>query len=57
MVKEAPTVLFLRKLLRHIRNLFNPRAFKELEDLIQRCATVSYKIKFNFCPFHSLFIR
>jgi len=38
MVKEAPTVLFLRKLLRHIRNLINPRvAFKEPEDLIQHC--------------------
>ncbi len=23
--------------LRHIRNLINPRAFMELEDLIQRC--------------------
>jgi hypothetical protein len=36
-VKEAQTVLFLRKLPRHIRNLINPRAFKEPEDLIQRC--------------------
>jgi hypothetical protein len=35
--KEAQTVLFLRKLPRHIRNLINPRAFKEPEDLIQRC--------------------
>jgi hypothetical protein len=36
-VKEAQTVLFLHKLLRHIRNLINPRAFKEPEDFIQRC--------------------
>jgi hypothetical protein len=36
-VKEAQTVLFIRKLPRHIRNRINPRAFKELEDLIQRC--------------------
>jgi hypothetical protein len=36
-VKEAQTVLFIRKLARHIRNLINPRAFKEPEDLIQRC--------------------
>jgi hypothetical protein len=36
-VKEAQTVLFLCKLPRHIRNLINPRAFKEPEDLIQRC--------------------
>jgi hypothetical protein len=36
-VKEAQTVLFLRKLLRHIRNLINPRVFKEPEDLIQCC--------------------
>jgi hypothetical protein len=36
-VKEAQTVLFLRKLPRHFRNLINPRAFKEPEDLIQRC--------------------
>ncbi len=36
-VKEAQTVLFLRKLPRHIRNLINPRAFKEPEDLLQRC--------------------
>jgi hypothetical protein len=36
-VKEAQTVLFLRKLPRHIRNLINPRAFKETEDLTQRC--------------------
>jgi hypothetical protein len=36
-VKEAQTVLFLRKLPHHIRNLINPRAFKEPEDLIQRC--------------------
>ncbi len=35
-VKETQTVLFIRKLARHIRNLINPRAFKELEDLIQR---------------------
>ncbi len=35
--KEAQTVLFLRKLLRHIRNLINPRVFKLPEDLIQRC--------------------
>jgi hypothetical protein len=26
-VKEVQTVLFLRKLPRHIRNLINPRAF------------------------------
>jgi hypothetical protein len=36
-VKEAQTVLFLCKLPRHIRNLINPRAVKEPEDLIQRC--------------------
>jgi hypothetical protein len=36
-LKEAQTVLFLRKLPRHIRNLINQRAFKEPEDLIQRC--------------------
>ena len=36
-VKEAQTVLFLRKLPRHIRNLINPWAFKEPEDFIQRC--------------------
>jgi hypothetical protein len=36
-VKEAQTVLFLHKLPRHIRNLINPWAFKEPEDLIQRC--------------------
>jgi hypothetical protein len=36
-VKEAQTILFLRKLPRHIRNLINLRAFKEPEDLIQRC--------------------
>ncbi len=36
-VKEAQTVLFLRKLPRHIRNLINLRAFKEPEDLIQHC--------------------
>ncbi len=35
-VKEVQTV-FLRKLPRHIRNLINPWAFKEPEDLIQRC--------------------
>ncbi len=36
-VKEAKTVLFLRKLPRHIRNLIHARAFKEPEDLIQHC--------------------
>jgi hypothetical protein len=36
-VKEIQTVLFLRKLPRHIRNLINPREFREPEDLIQRC--------------------
>jgi hypothetical protein len=36
MVKEAQTVLFLRKLPRHIRNLINPRAFKEPAELILR---------------------
>jgi hypothetical protein len=36
-VKETQTVLFIRKLPRHIRNLINPLAFKEPEDLIQRC--------------------
>jgi hypothetical protein len=36
-VKEAQTILFLRKLPRHIRNLIHPRAFKEPEDLIQHC--------------------
>jgi hypothetical protein len=35
--KEAQTFLFLRKLPRHIRNLINPRAFTEPEDLIQCC--------------------
>jgi hypothetical protein len=33
-VKEVQTVLFLRKLPRHIRNLIDTRAFKEPEDLI-----------------------
>jgi hypothetical protein len=32
-VKEVQTVLFLRKLLRHIRNLINPWASKEPEEL------------------------
>ncbi len=36
-VKEAQTVLFIRKLPHHIRNLINPRAFKEPEELIQPC--------------------
>ncbi len=36
-MKEVQTVLFICKLPRHIRNLINPRAFKEPEDLIQRC--------------------
>jgi hypothetical protein len=36
-VKEVKTVLILRKLLCHIRNLINLRAFREPEDLIQRC--------------------
>jgi hypothetical protein len=36
-VKEVQTVFFLRKLPRHIRNLINPLAFREPEDLIQRC--------------------
>jgi hypothetical protein len=36
-VKEVQTILFLRKLPRHIRNLINPRAFKEPEELIQHC--------------------
>jgi hypothetical protein len=36
-VTEVQTVLFLRKLPRHIRNLINPRAFKAPEELIQRC--------------------
>jgi hypothetical protein len=36
-VKEVQTVVFLHKLPRHIRNLINPRAFKEPEELIQRC--------------------
>jgi hypothetical protein len=36
-VKEAQTVLFIRKLPRHIRNLINPQAFKEPDELIQRC--------------------
>jgi hypothetical protein len=31
---KRPYVLFLRKLPHHIRNLINPRAFKEPEDLI-----------------------
>jgi hypothetical protein len=39
-VKEAQTVLFLRKLPRHIRNLINLRAFKEPEDLTQCCNEV-----------------
>ena len=36
-VKEIQTVLFLRKLLRYIRDLINPREFQELEALIQQC--------------------
>jgi hypothetical protein len=36
-VKEIQTVLFLRKLPCHIRNLINLPEFKEPEDLIQRC--------------------
>jgi hypothetical protein len=35
--EDAQTVLFLRKLLRHISNLINPRAFKTTEELIQHC--------------------
>jgi hypothetical protein len=34
---KVQTVLFLRKLPRHIRNLINPRTFREPEDLIQHC--------------------
>jgi hypothetical protein len=34
---KRPSVLFLCKLPHHIRNLINPRAFKEPEDLIQCC--------------------
>jgi hypothetical protein len=34
-VKEIQTVLFLRKLLRYIRDLINPRKFQEPEILIQ----------------------
>jgi hypothetical protein len=37
MVKDAQTALFLRKLLRHISNLINPRAFKTTEELSQHC--------------------
>jgi hypothetical protein len=36
-VKEAQTILFLCKLPRHIRNLINPRTYKEPEHIIQRC--------------------
>jgi hypothetical protein len=36
-IKDAQTALFLRKLLRHISNLINPRAFNTAEELIQRC--------------------
>jgi hypothetical protein len=36
-LKDAQTVLFIRKLHRHISNLINPWAFKTLEELIQRC--------------------
>jgi hypothetical protein len=36
-VKDAQTVLFIRKLQRHISNLINPHAFKTPEELIQRC--------------------
>ncbi len=36
-VKDAQTLLFIRKLPRHISNLINPRAFKTSEELIQRC--------------------
>jgi hypothetical protein len=36
-VKEAQTVLFLRKLPRYIRDLINVQEFKEPESLIQRC--------------------
>jgi hypothetical protein len=39
-VKEVQTVLFLRKLPRHIRNLIKPQAFKEPEELIQRCSKI-----------------
>ncbi len=40
-VKEAQTVLFIRKQARHIRNLINPQAFKEPKDLIQCCNELS----------------
>jgi hypothetical protein len=36
-VKEIQTVLFLRKLLRYIRDLINPREFQDPENLTQRC--------------------
>jgi hypothetical protein len=36
-IKDAKTALFLRKLLCHISNLINPRAFNTTEELIQRC--------------------
>ncbi len=39
-VKEIQTVLFLRKLPRYIRDLINPREFKEPEILIQWCNNI-----------------
>jgi hypothetical protein len=36
-VKEIQTVLFLRKLPRHIRNLINPREFQDPKTLTQWC--------------------
>ncbi len=36
-LKDAQTVLFIRKLPHHISNLINLRAFKTSVELIQRC--------------------
>jgi hypothetical protein len=36
-VNDAQTILFIRKLPRHISNLIDPCAFKMSEELIQRC--------------------
>ena len=40
-VKEAQTVLFLRKLPRHIRNLINPWAFKENAQTMEEAAAAA----------------
>jgi hypothetical protein len=39
-MKDAQTALFLRKLLHHISNLINTRAFNTTEEMIQRCNTL-----------------